>query len=80
MDLFINVYYKNKRNLNLSKYGKNINIYLPNKKIKMFEDLLEKANKKDGNVNKIRENKSNKDYKEELIKSVENNYLKNLRI
>ena len=80
LDLFINVYYKNKRNLNLSKYGKNINIYLPNKKIKMFEDLLEKANKKDGNVNKIRENKSNKDYKEELIKSVENNYLKNLRI
>jgi hypothetical protein len=80
LDLFKNIYYKNKRYLNLSNYGKDINIYLPNKKIKMFEDLLEKENKKDGNINKIRENKSNKDYKEELIKAVENNYLKNLRI
>ena len=80
LDLFRNIYYKNKRYLNLSNYGKDINIYLPNKRIKMFEDLLEKENKKDGNVNKIRENKINKDYKEELIKAVENNYFKNLRI
>jgi hypothetical protein len=80
LDLFKNIYYKNKRYLNLSNYGKDINIYLPNKRIKMFEDLLEKENKKEDNINKIRENKNNKDYKEELIKSVENNYLKNLRI
>jgi hypothetical protein len=74
LDLFKNIYYKNKRYLNLSNYGKDINIYLPNKKIKMLEDLLEKENKKDGNV------KINKDYKEELIKAVEKNYFKNLRI
>lgn len=66
LELFENIYYKNKRYINLSKYGKDINIYLPNKRIKMFEDLLEKANIKDNNINNIKENRSNKDYKEEL--------------
>jgi hypothetical protein len=76
LELFENIYYKNKRYINLSKYGKDINIYLPNKRIKMFEDLLEKANIKDNNINNIKENRSNKDYKEELKKFVANIYLR----
>ena len=79
LELFENIYYKNKRYINLSNYGKDINIYLPNKRIKMFEDLLEKANIKDyDDINNIKENRSNEDYKEVLKKFVENKYLKNL--
>ena len=36
LDWYGNVYYKNKRNINLSNYEKDINIYLSNKGIKMF--------------------------------------------
>lgn len=75
LELFNNIYYKNKRYINLSNYGQNINIHLPSKDIKMFEDLLEKINIKD-DINEIRENRSNEEYKEELIKLVENIYLK----
>ena len=80
LELFENIYYKNKRDINLSNYGKDINIYLPSKKIKMFEDLLEKANIKDDDINNIKENRNNEEYKEELINSVKNTYLRNLRI
>ena len=41
INLFIDVYYKSKRNINLNNYGLNINIILP-KNIKMYKNLLEK--------------------------------------
>lgn len=75
IELFVNIYYKNKRYINLSNYGINANIYLPNKEIKMFEDLLQKVNIKD-DINKISKNINNEEYIEKLKKIVEKYYLK----
>lgn len=45
INLFKNVYYKSERNINLEKYGLNLNIKLPKNKVQMFSDLIEKYNK-----------------------------------
>ena len=48
IDIFINIYYKNERIINLEKYGKNNNINiikLPKTGIKMFDDFIEKLRK-----------------------------------
>ena len=45
INLFKNVYYKSERNINLKKYGLDIDIILPKDKVKMFSDLIEKFNK-----------------------------------
>ena len=44
INLFKNVYYKGERNINLKKYGLDINIKLPKDKVQMFRDLIEKFN------------------------------------
>lgn len=77
LELFKNIYYKNERNINLSCFGKNINIYLSKEKVEMFEDLLEK-NSKDNvydeskGTNKINQNK---EYIQALEKYVKKKYL-----
>ena len=42
LSLFRNVYYKNKRAINLDIYGTNDSIILSKKRVKMFEEFLEK--------------------------------------
>ena len=60
MSLFRDIYLKNKRIINLTKYGLNENIKLPEKKVKMYKELLEKieekeeANKKNEYINKLK--------------------------
>jgi hypothetical protein len=60
ISLFKDIYFENKRMINLTKYGLNDNIKLPEKKVKMFKELLEKieekedANKKNEYINKLK--------------------------
>ena len=42
INLFKNVYYKSERFINLKKYGLNTNIKLPEDKVQMYGDLIEK--------------------------------------
>ena len=67
LNLFKNVYYKSERNINLSKYGININIKLAKNKVKMFKDLLEK-----------KENKANAEYIKKLDKFVMEKFINNI--
>jgi len=46
---FFNIYYKNEKTLNLSKYGKNIIIILSDSKFQFFEDLYLSKNEKYNN-------------------------------
>ena len=67
LNLFKNVYYKSERNINLSKYGININIKLAKNRVKMFKDLLEK-----------KENKANAEYIKKLDKFVMEKFINNI--
>ena len=60
IDIFINIFYKNKRIINLEKYDKNNTIKfikLPKTDIKMFEDFLENEKEKESQeyIEKIKE-------------------------
>lgn len=68
LQLFKDVYYKNKRNINLSNYGLNINIKLSNN-IKTYEDLLKKKH--------INNSVNNEIYKKKLNKIVVKHFLPN---
>ena len=63
--IFQNIYYKNKRIINMKKYGKNINIMI-SKNVQMYEDLIEK-------------NKDEPEYIQKLNKYVNKKYF-NTRI
>jgi hypothetical protein len=68
LNLFKNVYYKSERNINLNKYGINMNIKLAKNKVKMFKDLLEK-----------KENKANAEYIKKLDKFVMEKFINNYK-
>ena len=68
MSLFRDIYLKNKRIINLTKYGLNENIKLPEKKVKMYKELLEKIEEKE-DANKRNE------YISKLIKCIDKNFL-----
>ena len=67
LNLFKNVYYKSERNINLNKYGINMNIKLAKNKVKMFKDLLEK-----------KEIKANAEYIKKLDKFVMEKFINNI--
>ena len=50
LSLFRDIYFKNKRIINLSKYGLNDNIKLSEKKVKMYNELLEKIEKEEKGI------------------------------
>ena len=63
INLFTNVYFKSKRNINLNNYGLNMNIILP-KNVRMYKDLLEKT-----------DIKQNPEYQMKLDKFVKKHFL-----
>ena len=73
-NLFKNVYYKDKRIINLKINGKKVNIFLPKNRIEMFGDLLKK-NQKSNKLDKSDENRENDKYINALKKYVVENFL-----
>ena len=52
LSLFRDIYFKNKRIINLDKYGLKDNIKLPEKKVKMYKELLEKNEEHENDIKK----------------------------
>ena len=66
LSLFRNIYYENKRTINLDKYGLNDCIKLSVSKVEMFKEFLEK--------NGIKDNKNN-EYLQKIKKTIKKNFL-----